>query len=86
MGNTTQATNESGSAGRELWTLREVARRWGCHPFTVRRLCWSGKLRATRIGTTLRISEAELQRYLRENTAVSTPDAAEAGSGSSLRQ
>jgi excisionase family DNA binding protein len=59
---------------REFWTLAEVAQRLGVHTFTVRRLCWSGKLHSTRIGSLLRISEAELQRYLSEQTA-SAPSA-----------
>jgi excisionase family DNA binding protein len=86
MGNTMQAPTESGTVQRELWTLAEIAQRMGLHTFTVRRLCWSGKLRVTRIGHALRISEAEYQRYIRENTAAGAPEPAEAISASSLRQ
>lgn len=68
MGIPMQAPIHSGSGGREFWTVLEVAQRLGIHDFTVRRLCWSGELHATRIGTALRISETELQRYIKDNT------------------
>jgi excisionase family DNA binding protein len=69
---------ESGRAVREFWSLTEVAERLGVHVFTVRRLCWHRKLRATRIGSAVRVSEAELQRYITANTESPGPNPAEA--------
>jgi excisionase family DNA binding protein len=57
--------------GREFWTIPEVARRLGVAVFTVRRMCWNGKLRVTRVGKLIRISESEIQRYIAEHTETS---------------
>jgi excisionase family DNA binding protein len=66
---------EAGQGCREFWTLDQVAQRLGVHTFTIRRLCWSGKLRVTRVGAAQRISEGELQRFIRQNTNPFTPGA-----------
>jgi excisionase family DNA binding protein len=56
MGVPMQAPTESGSVGRRFWTVMEVAEQLGIHDFTVRRLCWEGKLQAVRHGNLPRTS------------------------------
>jgi excisionase family DNA binding protein len=69
---------KAGEVCREFWTLDQVAQRLGVHTFTIRRLCWAGKLRVTRIGAAQRISEGELQRFITQHTNPSPPGAAAA--------
>ena len=45
-----------------LLTVAEVASRLKCHPHTVRRWIWAGKLRAVKIGDMVRVSENEVSR------------------------
>jgi len=72
---TEEMTVNPNALDREFWTVQEIARRLGVAVFTVRRLAWRGELRVTRVGSLLRISEGELQRYIREHTkSTSAPD------------
>jgi excisionase family DNA binding protein len=56
------ASTEAG--GGELVSVREVARRLGVHPETIRRLIHDGRLEAVRIGRVLRVESSELERFL----------------------
>lgn len=56
------ASTEAGSG--ELVSVREVARRLGVHPETIRRLIHDGRLEAVRIGRVLRVESSELERFL----------------------
>jgi excisionase family DNA binding protein len=47
-----------------LLTVAEVASRLKCHPHTVRRWIWAGKLRAVKIGDMVRVSENEVSRLI----------------------
>ena len=50
----------------ELLTVEEVAKRLRCHPQTVRRWIWVGKLGYVRVGGLVRIPETAFQRLLEE--------------------
>ncbi len=50
----------------KIYKVDEVAERLGCHIETVRRKIRSGQIRAIKIGNDYRISESELDRYLKE--------------------
>jgi excisionase family DNA binding protein len=52
------------AGGGELVSVREVARRLGVHPETIRRLIHDGRLEAIRIGRVLRVESSELERFL----------------------
>jgi excisionase family DNA binding protein len=54
-----------------LLTVVEVAEKLKCHPHTVRRWIWSHKLRAVKVGDLVRVSEAEVERFLRPSEAQS---------------
>jgi excisionase family DNA binding protein len=56
------ASTEAG--GGELVSVREVARRLGVHPETIRRLIHDGRLEAVRIGRVLRVESSELESFL----------------------
>jgi excisionase family DNA binding protein len=47
-----------------LHTVREVADRIGVHPETIRRLIHGGRLRAVRVGRTLRIEETSFEELV----------------------
>ena len=49
-----------------LLTVDEVAERLKCHPQTVRRWIWSGKLKHVKVGGLVRVSEEELVMFLQE--------------------
>jgi integrase len=51
--------------GERLLTIKEVAKRLGVSPATVRRLCDSGALKCVRIINSIRIRETALQEYLK---------------------
>ena len=51
----------------QLLTVEEVANRLRCHPQTVRRFIWSGKLDHVKVGGLVRVPEAALQRLLDES-------------------
>ena len=44
--------------------MTEVALRLKCHPHTVRRWIWSGRLNAVRVGDLIRVPEEEIDRLL----------------------
>lgn len=48
----------------ELVSVRDVARRLGVHPETVRRLIHDGRLRAVRVGRVLRVDPSDLDGFL----------------------
>lgn len=50
----------------ELLTVEEVADRLRCHPQTVRRFIWSGKLDHVKVGGMVRVPETALQRLIQE--------------------
>ena len=50
-------------------TIQEAAARTGRKPATLQRYCGRGTIRAVKVGWTLLISDAELERYSRETTA-----------------
>lgn len=50
----------------QLLTVEEVAYRLRCHPQTVRRFIWSGKLSHVRVGGLVRVPETALQRLIEE--------------------
>ena len=52
-----------------LFTVREIARRGKVSEKTVRRLITRGELKAHRIGTSIRVSQADWQTYLAEGGA-----------------
>lgn len=56
------ASTEAG--GGELVSVREVARRLGVHPETIRRLIHDGRLDAVRIGRVLRVEASALESFL----------------------
>lgn len=47
-----------------LLTVNEVARRLKCHPHTIRRWIWSGRLRAVKVGSLVRVPREEMDRFL----------------------
>lgn len=66
-----------------LLTVAEVASRLRCHPHTIRRWIWSGKLQAAKVGDLVRIPEEEVERMAQakrhsrpaSDHAVGTPQA-----------
>jgi len=46
-------------------TVAEVASRLKCHPHTVRRWIWAGRLNAVKVGDMVRISEDEVNRLIK---------------------
>lgn len=50
----------------ELLTVEEVAKRLRCHPQTVRRFIWSGKLGHVKVGGMVRVPESALERMIAE--------------------
>jgi excisionase family DNA binding protein len=63
------------AGGGELVSVREVARRLGVHPETIRRLIHDGRLEAVRIGRVLRVESSELERFLaRQRVKPRRPD------------
>jgi excisionase family DNA binding protein len=47
----------------DAFTLKTLAARWGCHRRTIMGLIKEGKLRSFRVGTLVRVSTAEVERY-----------------------
>ena len=82
------AVNETSSSVTRLNRVKEVARTLALHPISVYNLIASGDLRATRIGRAVRVSDAEIERFIAAKTAASEghsdPEKA-ADSGSALR-
>ncbi len=54
----------TGSNDEHLLTVNDVAERLQLHPITVRRHIKAGKLRAVRVGRSVRVREADLEVYL----------------------
>jgi excisionase family DNA binding protein len=52
--------------------VTEVASRLKCHPHTVRRWIWSGRLNAVKVGDLIRVPEEEIDRLL-EPVEVTAP-------------
>lgn len=50
----------------ELLTVEEVAERLRCHPQTVRRFIWSGKLDHVKVGGLVRVPETALRRLIEQ--------------------
>lgn len=65
----------------ELLTVEEVADRLRCHPQTVRRFIWSGKLAHVKVGGMVRVPETALNRLIEEGEARSTADGDNRGIG-----
>ncbi len=55
-------------------TVRDVARRMGRNPETVRRWIWEGKLPARKIGNQLFVEEADLATMVGRSTVVDALD------------
>lgn len=53
---------------KQFWNVRELAKYLDVSERTVERLIASGKLKAVRIGRLLRISDDDLQEFLRRNS------------------
>ncbi len=53
------------SRSSEMLTVIEVASRLKCHPHTIRRWIWSGRLRAVKIGNMTRVPEEEVERLVK---------------------
>jgi excisionase family DNA binding protein len=51
-------------ATKTLLTVAEAATRLKCHPHTVRRWIWAGRLHAVKVGDLVRIPEAEINRLI----------------------
>jgi excisionase family DNA binding protein len=49
----------------EFLNVREVARRLHCHPHTIRRWIWEGKLSAVKAGGLVRVPVEEIQKFVR---------------------
>ena len=62
-----------------LLTVGEVANRLKCHPQTVRRWIWSGKLGHVKVGGLVRISEEEVRRLLKDGERGAEQDKHETG-------
>ncbi len=54
-----------------LLTVQEVAERLRVHPITVRRHIKAGRLRAVRVGRSVRVRVSDLEAFLRPETASS---------------
>ena len=52
-------------SSKNLLTVAEVASRLKCHPHTVRRWIWAGKLQAVKVGEMVRIAEEEIDRLIK---------------------
>jgi excisionase family DNA binding protein len=48
---------------KELLPIREIARRAGVHPMTVRRWIYRGWLAGVKLGGVLRVKEDDFQRF-----------------------
>jgi excisionase family DNA binding protein len=48
----------------DLYSVREVARRLGVHPETIRRLIHDGRLDAVRVGRVLRVHKDAVDTFL----------------------
>lgn len=46
-------------------TVDELAQRWSISSISIRRMVWSGELKATYFGRAIRIPVEEIDRYLR---------------------
>ena len=57
---------------RRAFTVSEVARELRVSDISIRRLVYSGQLRAKKIGTAVRIFADDLDRYLDDRDAVPT--------------
>ncbi len=57
-----------------LLTVGEVANRLKCHPQTVRRWIWSGKLGHVKVGGLVRIPAEEVRRLLKDGERAAGPD------------
>ena len=53
------------SRSSEMLTVAEVASRLKCHPHTIRRWIWAGRLRAVKIGSMTRVPEEEVERLVK---------------------
>jgi len=62
-----------------LLTVEEVAERLRCHPQTVRRYIWSGRLSHVKVGGLVRVPEAALQRLIEESGEHPPDDGANKG-------
>jgi excisionase family DNA binding protein len=54
---------DSREAAEELFSVKEVARRLGVHPYTVYKLCDRGEIEHVRVLNAIRISETALRRF-----------------------
>ena len=63
----------------ELLTVDEVAERLKCHPHTVRRWIWSGKLGHVKVGGLVRVPEEEVRLLLKEGERPAGGDNRRAG-------
>lgn len=50
-----------------MLTVKEIAKILKVHHMTVRRLIEKGELKAVRIGNLIRIEEADLKRFIKNN-------------------
>jgi len=58
------ANQRSTARERTLLSVDEVASRLKCHPHTVRRWVWGGKLAAVKVGDLIRIPVEELEKFI----------------------
>ncbi len=61
-------TQGTGEDKAEFYTVPEVARKVRVSEFTVRRLIWERKLKATLVGCRVRVREKDLEVYLSART------------------
>jgi excisionase family DNA binding protein len=59
--------------GETIYTLKEVAEGLGVHYQTIKGWVSDGKIRATKIGRSYRVTGAELQRLLEGRNGQATP-------------
>ena len=59
----------------ELLTVDEVAERVKCHPQTVRRWIWSGRLGHVKVGGLVRVPEEEVRRLLKQGETLPAGEA-----------
>ena len=50
----------------DLLTVEEIAERLRCHPQTIRRWIWSGKLDHVKVGGLVRVPESALQKLIEQ--------------------
>ena len=67
------STNSEQTIGRLAYSMREAAEAIGVCERSIWQAIKDGRLRASRIGRSVRISATELERFL-EETAVSPPE------------